>query len=77
MPGQAANYLLDRVRREFSEAGFDLTVSRVDRFNCYQARWEEPGVPSSGGSVVGHSEAAAAVYALAQLRRQLVATATA
>ncbi|HYE02945.1 MAG TPA: hypothetical protein VD963_06890 [Phycisphaerales bacterium] len=60
----------ERVRREFSAAGLDLAISRVDRYDCFQAHWS--GTPgTAGGSVVGRTEAEAAIFALAQLRRQL------
>lgn len=62
---------LARVKQEFAAAGFALDIARVDRFNCFRAEWREAG----GGetqAVVGHNEAEAAVYALAQLRRSLV-----
>ncbi len=62
---------LARIRQEFEAAGYRFTVTRVDQFNCYRAEWvSEDG--SDSGAVVGHAEAEAAVYALAQFRRQLV-----
>lgn len=64
---------VSRVLREFARAGYDLSITRVDRFNCYQAEWREAGSRSASGSVVSNSEQEAAVYALAQLRRSLVA----
>lgn len=63
---------VERVKQEFAAAGCPFTIRRVDRFNCYRAEWTNPDGQTTG-SVVGHSEAEAAVYALAQLRRQLVA----
>jgi hypothetical protein len=63
---------LERVRQEFAAAGCTFTLRRIDRFNCYRAEWTKPDGRGTE-SVVGHSEAEAAVYALAQLRRQLVA----
>lgn len=63
---------LDRVKQEFAAAGCKFTMRKVDRFNCYRAEWTKPDGQGTD-SVVGHSEAEAAVYALAQLRRQLVA----
>ena len=57
---------LASVKREFAEAGFELTIKQNLIFGCYRATW------SSGqkmeGTVVGDSEMEAAVYALAQLR---------
>lgn len=64
----------ERVRQEFASAGFELAVRRIDLFKCYRAEWSN-GEPGMSGSVVGHSEAEAAVYALAQFRRQLLAEA--
>jgi hypothetical protein len=66
----------ERVRREFALSGFDLAIRSVDMFKCYRAEWSN-GEPGMSGSVVGHSEAEAAVYALAQFRRQLTAEAVA
>ncbi len=63
---------VERVRQEFAAAGFDLTISRVDKFNCYRAEWTDTAGGGESHSVVSQSEADAAVYALAQLRRQLV-----
>jgi hypothetical protein len=58
-----------RVRNEFSRAGFDLDIRRVDQFNCYQATWREAGAADAAGSVVSLTEIEAAVFALAHLRR--------
>ncbi len=59
---------VDRIKREFAEAGFALTTTRTDLFDCYRAAWSDAtGAPV--GAVVGQTEAEAAVYALAQLRR--------
>ncbi len=65
-----------RVRREFESAGFDFSVERVEEFNCFRAEWRErgpevPGQPAEHGAVVSQSEAEAAVFALAQFRRQV------
>ncbi|MBX3357035.1 MAG: hypothetical protein KF745_01275 [Phycisphaeraceae bacterium] len=60
---------LDRVKAEFAGAGLSLTLRRIDKFNCWRAEWSDSSGRVSGG-VVGHSEADAAVYALAQMRRQ-------
>jgi hypothetical protein len=62
----------ERVRQEFAAAGFDLTIRRIDEFRCYRAEWRDEETNEVAGGVVGHSEAEAAVYALAQLRRRLV-----
>ncbi|MBC7835121.1 MAG: hypothetical protein H7Y88_08470 [Phycisphaerales bacterium] len=61
----------ETVRREFAAAGQHLTMQQVEAFKCFRAAWS--GTGTAPGTVVGHSEAEAAVFALAQLRRQLVA----
>jgi hypothetical protein len=61
-----------RVAQEFAAAGFDFKVERVDQYACYRASWRERSGTESG-AVVGFTEAEAAVYALAQLRRTLAA----
>ena len=61
----------DRVKHEFAAAGVNLIIERVDAFNCYRAHWIDPDTGATR-AVVGHTEAEAAVFALAQLRRQLV-----
>jgi hypothetical protein len=64
-----------RVRQEFAGAGFDLKIAEVAEYKCYRAEWAEAGGGEAAAvtqAVVGHSEAEAAVYALAQLRRGLV-----
>jgi hypothetical protein len=48
------------VKKEFSDAGLSLSLKQTPKFNCVQATWKS-------GTVVGTSEAEAAVYALAQL----------
>ena len=75
-PGVAA------VRREFDRAGLRLELKQNFMFNCCRATWAPTGeTPDPDhaeddrhGTVVGSSEAEAAVYALAQLRAD-VATA--
>ncbi len=62
---------LGSVRGEFEEAGCEFSIRHVQLFDCYRAEWREPG-GAGGGAVVGRSEAEAAVYALAQLRRSRV-----
>lgn len=59
---------LKRIVAEFEAAGFDFTLRRVEVFDCFRAQWGTPGGEAAGG-VVGRTEAEAAVYALAQLRR--------
>lgn len=61
-----------RVEGEFQSAGFSLTIRRIQLFDCHRAEWSDSaGIPV--GAVVGHSEPEAAVYALSQMRRSLVA----
>jgi len=61
--------LVDRVRREFERAGYTLTIRFVQLFDCHRAEWSDAaGAPV--GAVVGQSDQEAAVYALAQMRRQ-------
>lgn len=59
----------DRVGQEFEAAGFGLTIRRVDMFDCFRAQWQDAHGAASGATV-GQSEEEAAVYALAQLRKQ-------
>ncbi len=63
-----------RVSDEFRGAGLEFTVRHVQLFDCYRAEWRDPSGQASG-AVVGQTEAEAAVYALAQLRRQLATVA--
>lgn len=59
---------VERVRQEFDSVGFVLNLRRIDLFDCYRAEWSLPN-GQAVGAVVGHTEAEAAVYALAQMRR--------
>jgi len=59
-----------RVAEEFRAAGLDFSVRRVQLFDCCRAEWHDQS-GQVAGAVVGQTEAEAAVYALAQLRRQL------
>ncbi len=62
----------ERIESEFTCAGFSLTIRRIQLFDCHRAEWfDQASVPV--GAVVGHSEPEAAVYALSQMRRSLVA----
>ncbi len=64
----------DRVRREFEQAGYTLTISHAQLFDCHRAAWtDRQGEPA--GAVVGATEQEAAIYALSQLRRALSPTA--
>jgi hypothetical protein len=66
-----------RVKGEFAAAGFDLAIQHAANYNCYRASWAPAGGAdgATAGAVVGHSESEAAVFALAHLRRHLVAAA--
>jgi len=61
---------VERVRREFAEAGYTLSVRHIQLFDCYRAEWIDADGKAEG-AVVGRSESEAAVYALSQLRRQV------
>lgn len=58
-----------RVQNEFAGQGFTLSIRRVELFDCFRAEWRTQGGHASG-AVVAQSESEAAVYALAQMRRQ-------
>ena len=68
---------LGRVMREFAGANADLSIRKIDLFDCYRAEWRDTSGPPGNalGGVVGHTETEAAVYALAMFRRatQMVA----
>lgn len=74
-PGVAA------VRREFEAVGLRLELKQNFMFNCCRATWAPRGETidpdhaedERHGTVVGSSEAEAAVYALAQLRSAVTA----
>lgn len=59
---------LGRVMREFAASGADLSLRRIDLFDCFRAEWRDAAGRALGG-VVGQTEIEAAVYALAQFRR--------
>ncbi len=59
---------VDRVKREFTAAGFELSIRKVDLFDCHRAEWRDRAGNAVGG-VVGREPEEAAVYALAQMRR--------
>ena len=63
---------VSRVRDEFRRAGYELTLRHVQLFDCYRAEWRDDA-GAAPGAVVGRTEAEAAVYALSQLRRRMVA----
>lgn len=59
---------LGRVMREFASSGADLSLRKIDLFDCFRAEWRDATGRALGG-VVGQTEIEAAVYALAQFRR--------
>jgi len=57
-----------RLEREFRAIGMELSVRRIELFDCYRAEWTgEDGAIL--GAVVGQTACEAGVYALAQARR--------
>ncbi|HYE62714.1 MAG TPA: hypothetical protein VD997_12025 [Phycisphaerales bacterium] len=60
------------VRDAFAEHGCTLTLRHVQLFDCYRAEWRETAGDTLAGAVVGQTAEEAAVYALAQLRRQVL-----
>jgi len=61
------------VRAFFAEQGYTLSVRHIQLFDCHRAEWtSESGQPQ--GAVVGQTADEAAVFAMSQLRRQLVAS---
>jgi len=62
---------LETVTGAFRDAGYELTVTHIQLFDCYRAEWRETSGGASG-AVVGQTEDEASVYALSQLRRLLV-----
>lgn len=59
---------LNRIRREFAAAGYDLSIRHIQLFDCYRAEWRDAS-GKAVGAVVGQSEAESAVYALSRFRR--------
>ncbi len=58
------------VAREFEAAGFSLSVTHIQLFDCHRAAWtDESGQPVD--AVVGESEAEASIFALSRLRRAM------
>jgi len=68
-PGGRLYPTVERAEQEFASGGRALPIRKVDLFDCYRAEWTDSS-GAAAGAVVGQSEAEAAVYALAQLRRQ-------
>lgn len=58
-----------RIESEFESSGRRLRIRYIAVFDCHRAEWtDERG--EAEGAVVGATEQEAAVYALAQLRKQ-------
>ena len=57
-----------RVADEFQDHGWTLHIRKIDLFDCYRAEWTPTGQPHPAGAVVGKTEEAAAVHALASWR---------
>ncbi len=66
---------LGRIMREFQAGGAELSLRKVDLFDCYRAEWRDASGRALGG-VVGQTEIEAAVYALAQFRRAAISAAS-
>lgn len=64
-----------RVADEFRAAGTELNLTRVDLFDCVRAEWIDAD-SAEPEAVVGATREEAAVYALARIRRRLVAMPT-
>lgn len=62
------------VRSAFAAQGCDLTIRHIQLFDCYRAEWRDPAA-ALAGAVVGQTAEEACVYAMSQLRRQMLATA--
>ncbi|HEY1684002.1 MAG TPA: hypothetical protein VGG19_04515 [Tepidisphaeraceae bacterium] len=60
---------VEAIKRQFEEAGLQLSIKHHAKFNCYRAGWI--GAGAQPGTVIGACEREAAVYALAQLRQML------
>ena len=57
-----------KIHEIFASQGHELAIRYVQLFECYRASWtDRSGSPA--GAVVGSDEREAAVYALAQLRK--------
>ncbi len=62
------------VGRYFRDHGCELAVTHVPLFDCYRAAWRDhDNANGLAGAVVGQSAEEAAVYAMSQLRRQVLA----
>lgn len=61
----------DAVQVFFGEHGYELHLRHIQLFDCYRAEWRDAG-GKVGGAVVGQTAEEAAVYAMSQLRKQLI-----
>jgi hypothetical protein len=57
-----------KIQELFAAQGFELAIRYVQLFDCYRAVWTDR-TGAAAGAVVGADEREAAVYALAQLRK--------
>jgi len=79
LPDGRPHPTVEAVRREFTEAGLELSLKQNFMFGCCRATWGPAGEAidpdhaedDRHGTVVGSCEKEAAVYALAQLRASL------
>jgi hypothetical protein len=68
-PAGRAYPTLERIGREFEEAGLSLTLRHILLFDCYRAEWRNADGRALG-SVVASTRDEAAVFALARLRQR-------
>ena len=65
-----------KIQEIFASAGFELAIRYVQLFDCYRAVWTDR-TGAAAGAVVGSDDREAAVYALAQLRKNTSSVTTA
>ncbi len=65
---------LDLVRKTFADEGLDLSIRHIQLFDCHRAEWRD-ATGKVQGAVVGQTELEAGVFAMSQLRRQMMAMA--
>jgi hypothetical protein len=58
------------ITQVFVDHGYELSLKHIQLFDCCRAEWRDTAGQACG-AVVGQSATEAAVFALAQLRRQL------
>ena len=76
LPDRRPYPALLKIQEIFASNGFELAIRYVQLFDCYRAVWSD-STGAAHGAVVGSDEREAAVYALAQHRRNIAAVATA